>query len=165
MAVRLRKDKTGYHRVCHIGDNTHLGGNYSAAWPTVCYLRKVHPTHVVTSQARPASFGMCTDPPPSALVCCKEGDRYKNVPLPGYWVHSFLFLLCIPLNQGVTSQTSPEGCRIDLQIQNFIEASYRFPWEAKGLKLNNLKLVHLVKFQRKRANVGRCTWVLTHQTS
>lgn len=98
MAIRLRKDKTGHHRVCCRGDNTHLGGNNSAVWPTVCYLRKMHPTRAVTSWAHPAPFRKCTDPPPFASVCCKEVDRYKNGSFPEYWVLSFLFLLCILLS-------------------------------------------------------------------
>lgn len=161
MVVRLRKDETGHHRVHHRGDNTHQGRNNNAAWPTVCYLRKVHPTHAVTSWACPAlpECALISHPLPWCAAT-KETDLKMYLSLRTEFFLSFLFLLCMPWNQGVTSLTFPEGCRIDLQMQSCIEARYRFPWEAKGVKLNSLKLVHLVKFQRKRANVRRCTWVL-----
>lgn len=148
-------ERTRGHRLHHRGDSTHLGGEN-----TVCYLWKMHPTGSVTSWARPAPFGICKDPPPFTLGCCQEGARYKNVPLAGYWALSVLLVSVVgALKSG--SHFTDFSRRLQERPSNpgLHWAHYRFPWEAKGMKLNNFKLVHLVKFQSKRANGRSCTWV------
>lgn len=121
-AIRVRKDETGHYRVYHRRDSTRLGGCNSAAWPQGVIsekripLAQWHHRHV---QHLLECAQICHPLPWCAAK--KETDTRMCFFL-GTWVLSFLFLLYIPWNQGVTSQTFPEGFRKDLQIHNYIEA-------------------------------------------
>lgn len=74
MVIKVTKKKIAHYSAYRKEKNIRLWGYNSAPWPAACYLRKMHPTHPVTSQAFSSPFKVYTDPLNFDFLCCKGED-------------------------------------------------------------------------------------------
>lgn len=149
MASRVRKDKTG-HTECITQGTAHIWeGKAQCVISEICTpLAQGHHGH---SQHLLECARILLPLPWGAAR--KETDVKMCLLLGTGLFLSCLFLLCVPWNKGVTSQTFPEGCREDLQIQDYIEHATDSHGKQKRWSQTTLIWLTLWNSKKKR---GKC---------